>query len=102
MADSGHARNDPSSNKVFILLKLVGANIPNESQDGVWNTLYELLQKGERGEDQGAFHQLLRFNVTKVLVDAVVLVDAESTSRRIAVSSIAIDFSTHFLLAHCG
>lgn len=81
------ARDDVYSNKVLVLLNLVGEKLTDETQDGVWNSLYTLLQKSEKGEDNGIFRRFLELNITKILVGAVVDVDPDTSGGKTGVSS---------------
>lgn len=80
------ARDDIYSNKVLVLLNLVDEKLTDETQDGVWNSLYTLLQKSEKGEDGGIFRKMLELNITKILVGAVIDVDPDTSGGRTGVS----------------
>jgi hypothetical protein len=85
-SEPNQARDDVYSNKVLVLLNLVGEKLTDETQDGVWNSLYTLLQKSEKGEDNGIFRRLLELNITKILVGAVIDVDPDTSGGRTGVS----------------
>ena len=86
-SEPNQARDDLYSNKVLVLLNLVGEKLTDETQDGVWNSLYTLLQKSEKGTDNGIFRRFLELNITKILVGAVIDVDPDTSGGRTGVSS---------------